>query len=353
MKRGLIAAPPHRAGPDVPTVLVIPDGAAQPPRPRTPTSLESARTPALDELAAVGNVVRVATTPPGLPAGSETGIASLLGLPPRQRVGRGWVDAAAYGIEVPDGMTPWRADLLYRSGKRASIRQARDVCAHLGRGAHAVSGHRLLLLAAERPADRRLLGLHVRVWPAGTPPAGAVPLETVVVSARGAAAGSARLLGAAVLTPPGATGDVDTDLRAKTHAAISALASGAERVVVHFGAPDEAAHRREPDAVVGALERLDRELLAPLCEAVAARGGRLAMCPDHGTDPFTGRHDPAPVPGVVWGEGIAARGPEVLTERAVRGAPVIGADRLLDAHPAGRARGSRAAAPPAMIAGAT
>jgi 2,3-bisphosphoglycerate-independent phosphoglycerate mutase len=159
-----------------------------------------------------------------------------------------------------------------------------------------------------------------------------VPVETVVVCARGAAAGCARLLGARVVVPRGATGDVDADLRAKAHAVIAALASGAERVAVHVGAPDEAAHRRQPEAVVGALQRLDAELLAPLRDAVGAHGGRLAVCPDHGTDPVSGRHDPAPVPAVVWGDGVACDGPCELSERAVRGTPVIGPDELLGAR---------------------
>lgn len=310
-------------------VLVIPDGAAQPLDGGAPTALEAARTPALDALAAEGAVLRVATTPPGLPAGSETGIAVLLGAPPRVAVGRGWVDAAAYGIAVHDGMTPWRADLLYRNGRRASVRQARDVCRHLGPGAHAVAGHRVLVVAAERPPDRRLLGLHLRVWPGGPAPEGAAPPGTTVICARGAAAGLGRLLGADVVVPPGATGDVDTDLGAKAQAVVAAIAAGAERVVVHAGAPDEAAHRRDPDAVVAALERLDAELLRPLRDAVGAVGGRLAVCPDHGTDPATGRHLAAPVPAVAWGERVRPCGPAVATERAAACVPVVRAGALL------------------------
>jgi 2,3-bisphosphoglycerate-independent phosphoglycerate mutase len=313
-------------------VLAVPDGAAQPLRGGASTALEVAATPVLDSLAAEGAVVRAQTTPPGLPPGSETGIATLLGAPPRRAVGRGWVDAAAYGVEVPDGLVPWRADLVYRSGKRASVRQARDVCVHLGADAYAVAGHRLVLVAAERPADRRLLGLHVRVWPGGAPPEGAVPVATTVVCARGAAAGLGRLLGARVVVPQGATGDVDSDLRAKAQAAVAALADGARRVVVHVGAPDEAAHGRDQSAVVAALERVDRELLAPLRDAVAALGGRLAVCPDHGTDPITGRHDPAPVPAVVWGEGVAPQGPPIATERAAGRAAAIAACELLPAE---------------------
>jgi len=80
---------------------------------------------------------------------------------------------------------------------------------------------------------------------------------------------------------------------------------------------------------VRCLERLDAELLAPLRDAVGALSGRLAVCPDHGTDPHTGRHDPAPVPAVAWGEGVAQQGPAVLSERAARISPVSAPDELL------------------------
>jgi 2,3-bisphosphoglycerate-independent phosphoglycerate mutase len=304
-------------------VLVIPDGAAQPVPAEGRTALERAYTPVLDRLAAEGTVVRVATTPDGLPAGSETGIPALLGAPPVEPVGRGRLDAAAHGVVVPDGAVPWRADLVYANGRRASVRQARDVCAHLRGWAVSVGGHRLVLLAASRPADRRILGLRLRVWDDGPVPAGPLERRTTVVCARGAAAGCGWLLGAEVIVPAHATGDVDTDLGAKARAAIAALDGHAQRVVVHVGAPDEAAHRREPEAVVEALERLDAELLEPLHEAVAARGGRLAVCPDHGTDPRTGAHDAAPVPAVVWEAGHAAAGPDRLHERAARAAGLV------------------------------
>jgi 2,3-bisphosphoglycerate-independent phosphoglycerate mutase len=312
-------------------VLVIPDGAAQPARPGTRTALQAAWTPVLDELAAEGTVVRVATTPAGLPAGSETGIPTLLGAVPGAPVGRGRVDAAAHGIEVPEGMIPWRADLLYANGRRASVRQVRDVCAHLPKPAFSTGGHRLVLLAPARPADRRILGLRLRVWDDGASLDGPLPRPTTIVCARGAAAGCGRLLGAEIVLPAGATGDVDTDLGAKAVAALAAVNRGSGHVVVHVGAPDEAAHRREHGAVVEALERLDSELLAPLRDAVGARGGRLAVCPDHGTDPGTGRHVAAPVPAVIWGSGIAAHGPDRMDEHAAAGADLVHAPALLTA----------------------
>ena len=310
-------------------ILVIPDGAAQTVRDGAPTALQAAFTPVLDALAAEGAVMRVATTPPGFPPGSETGIPVLLGAAPDAPVGRGRVDAAAHGIEVPDGCVPWRCDLHYASGKRASVRQARDVCAHMRGWAFSTGGHRLVLVAAERPSDRRMLGLRLTVWDDGASLSAALPVPTTVVCARGAAAGCGRLVGAEVVVPRGATGDVDTDLHAKTQAAIAAIAEGAERVVVHVGAPDEAAHRRDGAGVVGALERLDAELLAPLRDVVAAQGGRLTVCPDHGTDPETGAHDAAPVPAVVWGAGVEASGPARMDERAAAAAEVVEASALL------------------------
>jgi 2,3-bisphosphoglycerate-independent phosphoglycerate mutase len=311
-------------------VLVIPDGAAQPVRGLEPTALEASWTPELDRLAAEGTVVRVATTAPWLPAGSETGIPALLGATPGERaVGRGRVDAAAHGIDVPDGMIPWRADLTYNNGRRASIRQARDVCAHMRGWAHAIGGHRLVLVAGGRPADRRILGLRLRVWDDGPEPRGRLADDTVVVAARGAAAGCGLLLGARVEVPAGATGDVDTDLQAKLGAVRRAVAAGSARVVIHVGAPDEAAHRRDAEGVIEALERIDAELLGPLRDLVAERGGRLAVCPDHGTDPDSGRHDGAPVPAVVWGAGVSCSGPDAVHERAVRAADLVEPAELL------------------------
>ncbi|MGZ6673741.1 MAG: hypothetical protein ACXVFM_15475, partial [Solirubrobacteraceae bacterium] len=268
-------------------VLVIPDGAAQPLRRGVPTALQAARTPVLDALAATGEVARVAVTPAGVPAGSEAGVPALLGHPPARALGRGWIAAAGYGVPAPKGMVPWRADVQREDGSRASAGMARMIAAALG-GAW-THGHRMVLFAPEGTAPAG--GPDVRVWPDGATLAPALDDSTVVVAAPGAAAGCARLLGAALVIPPGATGDVDTDLHAKARAAVDAIWRGAEQVVVHVGAPDEAAHRRDHAAKVAALEALDAALLGPLSAAIARAGGTLAVCPDHGTDPVDGTHD--------------------------------------------------------------
>jgi 2,3-bisphosphoglycerate-independent phosphoglycerate mutase len=295
-------------------VLVIPDGAAQPLRPGVPTALAAARTPVLDALAATGEVARVAVTPPGVPAGSEAGVPALLGHAPARPLGRGRIDVAGYGVPVPAGMVAWRADVAREDGVRA----ARTAAAALG-GAW-THGHRLVLFAPVGSGPAR--GAGVRVWADGAALPRVLDETTVVVAARGAAAGCARLLGATLVVPPGATGDVDTDLDTKARAALDAIARGARRVVVHVGAPDEAAHRRDAGAKVAALEAIDAALLAPLRDAVARAGGTLAVCPDHGTDPVDGAHDAGAVPALRWGRGIAPAGPDRMTEAASAGAPV-------------------------------
>jgi len=299
-------------------VLVIPDGAAQPLRPGVPTALAAARTPVLDALAATGEVARVAVTQAGLPPGSEAGVPALLGHAPARALGRGRIDAAGYGVRVHEGLVPWRADVRRADGSRAGASTARRVAAALG-GAW-THGHRLVLFAPEGRAPEGGAGLHV--WADGAALPRMLDESIVVVAARGAAAGCARLLGAALVVAPGATGDVDTDLDAKALAALEAIAGGARSVVVHVGAPDEAAHRRDADAKVAALEAIDAALLAPLRDAVAGVGGTLAVCPDHGTDPFDGTHDAGAVPALRWGRGIAHTGPQRMTEAACTDAPV-------------------------------
>jgi 2,3-bisphosphoglycerate-independent phosphoglycerate mutase len=299
-------------------VLVIPDGAAQPLRPGVPTALAAASTPVLDALAATGEVARVAVTPSGLPAGSETGVPALLGHPPARPLGRGRIDAAGYAVPVPAGMVPWRADVRRTDGSRAGASTTRRMAVALG-GAW-THGHRLVLFAPEGRAPEGGGGL--RVWADGPGLPRVLDEGTVVVAARGAAAGCALLLGAALVVPPGATGDVDTDLHAKARAAVDAIGRGAERVVVHVGAPDEAAHRRDAGAKVAALEAIDAALLAPLRDAVARAGGTLAVCPDHGTDPLDGTHEAGAVPALRWGPEIAPAGPDRMTEAACVRAPM-------------------------------
>ena len=325
-------------------ILVILDGAPEPVRAR-PTSLEAAATPELDALCAEGTVIRLRTTPAGFAPGSETGVPVLLGAEPEAPLGRGPIEAAAAGVSVSEGHRAWRLDLLHRDGRRTSGEEVRRVASVL-RGElprHRVvplRGHRVLVVGATRPGVRRCGGLEVVVWPDGStlaptlgdagPGLDASGRPVTLVCGPGAAAGIGRLLGARVVIPDTATGDVDTDLDAKASAALLALDLG-DDVVVHVGAPDEAAHRLDPRAKRAAIEDADARIVAPLRRAADAAGATLAVTSDHGTCPRTGRHDAAPVPLVVAGPDVPAGGPSRLTERAVADAPVEAAPFLAGA----------------------
>jgi 2,3-bisphosphoglycerate-independent phosphoglycerate mutase len=293
-------------------ILVILDGASEPPGVAS-TSLERAHTPVLDRLAREGVVSSLQTVPPGLPAGSETAIPGLLGWMPDGPVDRGAIEAAAHGIEVGAGERAWRVDRRERADAAGT---ARILAARLPRHrVHHLAGHRIVVAG---PGSQLTLAADLLVWPDGMIPPRVLGQDTVVVGARGAAIGIARLMGARTIVPPGATGRPGSALSAKATAALATLGDrGVRRVVVHVGAPDEAAHDRDVGAKVAAIEAADALLLAPLADALRRRGGTLRVCPDHGCDPLTGEHDDTPVPCLDWPAAGASGGR--LTERAAGG----------------------------------
>jgi 2,3-bisphosphoglycerate-independent phosphoglycerate mutase len=296
-----------------PSILVILDGASEPVQAEELTSLERATTPVLDALAQLGTLHRLATTPPGLPAGSETGCAVLLGWQPPGPVDRALLEAAARGIPVAEGEVAWRLDVRAADGARADAATAAEVAraarARVGVEAARIdhlAGHRLLITgtpAAVAAAADVVEGAAPAVdrWPTGVRVPRRLDARTVVIGAPGAVTGLAALLGAEVIQPEGITGAVDEHLGPLGEAALDALHAGtATRVVVHVGSPDEAAHARDPRAKLAAIEAADEELFVPLVAALHELGGVLEVAIDHGCDPHTAAHDAAPTPCLRW-----------------------------------------------------
>lgn len=77
------------------------------------TPLDAARMPALQRLAARGEVGRAAVIPDGLPPGSDVGNMAILGFDPaRFHTGRAPIEAAAMGVELGPDEVAYRCNLV-------------------------------------------------------------------------------------------------------------------------------------------------------------------------------------------------------------------------------------------------
>jgi len=96
-------------------ILVIGDGMADNPVPElgNKTPLQHAHIPAIDALAARGEVGSVKNCPDGLPPGSDTAILSIFGADPRAcYTGRSPLEAAATGIVLEPGDVSYRCNMV-------------------------------------------------------------------------------------------------------------------------------------------------------------------------------------------------------------------------------------------------
>lgn len=300
-------------------VVVVPDGAAEP---GADTSLERAATPNLDRLAARQGVGRLVTVPPGWQPGTEVGLPALLGVTPAAPPGRGWLEAAALGVDVPPGRAAWRLDAS--DPGRVDVEALRRAVAKAGLDAdvHDLPGHRHLLVGPRNWGDaasghdrsapaawrarlapvETALGVRLHAWGGAHRPSLPARSGLVVRPDSTAALGVARLVGADVLD------DLD--------AALDAIAAGRHAcVLVHDARPDEAGHARDAAAMAAAIAAVDREVLGPVLAAADTAGAAVVVAPDHGCDPATGAHDGAPVPATWPGAPGAGRVTEAATAR--------------------------------------
>lgn len=129
--------------------------------------------------------------------------------------------------------------------------------------------------------------------------------------------GIGRLLGWNVIEVPGATGYLDTNYAGKGQAAIEALKSGLDFVVVHVEATDEASHEGDAHEKVRALEQIDRQIVGPVHEYLKSIGEyRLLVCPDHPTFLRTKTHSHGYVPFAMCGSGVPVDGAVTYDESA-------------------------------------
>ena len=157
--------------------------------------------------------------------------------------------------------------------------------------------------AGQKPATQIWLWGHGKA-PTVTPFEAVYGKRGAMISAVDLVRGVGALLGWHRVDVPGATGYLDTDYAAKGRYAVEAV--GAFDVVcVHVEAPDEASHEGRADAKVGALERIDADIVGPLLAALPGFGDwRLLVEPDHRTTLATRAHAHGPVAFAACGAGI-------------------------------------------------
>ena len=108
-------------------------------------------------------------------------------------------------------------------------------------------------------------------------------LHGAMISAVDLVRGVGKLAGWARIDVPGATGYLDTDYAAKGRYAIRAIEDH-DIVCVHVEAPDEASHEGRHAAKVEALERIDEDIVGPVCAALESYDRwRILISPDHST----------------------------------------------------------------------
>lgn len=103
----------------------------------------------------------------------------------------------------------------------------------------------------------------------------------------------------------GATGYHDTNYKAKADAAIRALNSGADFVVLHIESCDEASHEGNVSQKIQSIECISKYIVAPIldyalnCEVSTS----IALLPDHPTSTLTRSHLADAVPFVIYRPG--------------------------------------------------
>ena len=187
---------------------------------------------------------------------------------------------------VIDGMTDPHFQ-VERYGHLASMGSMRyvDTCG----GFPPETLHCVLRHAFERLLTKeRCMLLWGQSVPVALPP---FPQKSAVICGKELVKGIARLLHMELFPVKGATGDVDTDLDAKTEAALRA----AERcpfVLLHINGADEAAHRHDSAEKETFLRRVDDRVLSRLL----ASEHEIVVASDHGADPESGAHLGGPQP---------------------------------------------------------
>ncbi len=266
-------------------ILIIVDGMADLPGHETDIYM-----PALHSIP-VKEYVVTETRPNTVPS-SERAIMSLLGYDiAGLNISRPRLEAMALRLDT-DGKNVFRINITTPDGRPVDITNddAREIAANAGPDFHAMDRYRMLLIS---PQESPMLPDGLTLINSGQQldMVDPLPRNTVFIGATHLIEGIAMHTGAEFIRPEGATGHIDTDIRAKTQAAIECIDHGYDHIVVHIEGADEAAHMRDTTLKADLLRQIDLYMIRPLLNT----GINLTVCADHITDTATGLHHIGPV----------------------------------------------------------
>ena len=202
-------------------------------------------------------------------------------------------------------------------------RDAAPLVRFLEAAAGVLKGHevnRVRVDLGENPADAAWLwgeGVDLNLPPLGDRFGGPAAMVAAAPLVRGLGV----KLGMTTPKLAGATADERSDLAAKAAAAVE-LAKSHALVVVHAAAVNEATRSGDAQRKVAAIERVDRDLVAPLLAWVEADAAqrRILVTSDHGTSVESPPRLAPSVPFVLLGGGLEGVRERRLTEEAARAA---------------------------------
>ena len=138
-------------------------------------------------------------------------------------------------------------------------------------------------------------------------------IKTAAIAGVALVKGICRVCGMEIIDVPGATGGMDTDMDAKTTAALKALETN-DLVFVNIKAADLSGHDGDPEGKVAVVRRLDTAM------AIIKKGlpedAFFALTADHSTPCCVKDHTGDPVPLVIYGKGVRSDSAKTFDEIA-------------------------------------
>ena len=235
---------------------------------------------------------------------------------------RGHEDALEADCTPPHDIPDKPVNAYLPKGKGSEV--LRDL---MQRSAKVLQGHPININRAARgdvPATTIWL-----FWGSGKIPAvpsfkDAYGLNAALTSGVDLLKGLGKMAGMKVLDIAGVSDGPDNDYAAQAEGALKALGDN-DLVIIHIEAPDEAAHAGSINDKVGAIERIDSEVIGRL-RSYAGDDLRVLAMPDHPTPIEIRTHSPEPVPFLLWGKGFSSNGAKVYSEAAAKGTGLLVSD---------------------------